>query len=609
MEENTTKAALDPLSPIVRVFFLYLSTLFCGCPFFRERYTECVIASNSEESKSLSTKYIFVAGGVMSGIGKGVTVASTARILKNYGFKVTAVKIDPYLNVDAGTMNPTEHGEVFVLDNGRETDQDMGNYERFLNESLPSDNYMTAGLVYQSVIERERGLAYGGKCVQIIPHVTDEIERRIVAAAEKAQADFCLIEIGGTVGEYENQLFLETGRIMRLKYPGQVQFMLVSYFPVPNTIGEMKTKPTQHAVRMLNYAGIQADFIIARSTVPLDGVRKQKVAIFCNMDPRDVISAPDIKSIYEVPVNFEKDRLGDRILEKFNMEARQRDSSEWDSFVQKASLASAPVKIGIVGKYFGTGDFVLSDSYLSVIEAVKHAAWANGRKPEITWLNAEAYEHDPAVLEELRAYDGIIVPGGFGARGIEGKINAIRFVREHNIPFLGLCYGLQLAAIEFARNVCGLAEAHTTEINAETAHPVIHTMADQVANLQEGHMGGTMRLGAYDCQLNPRSKSYKLYGAELVSERHRHRYEVNNNYVQQLVDKGLLVAGINPQQNLVEIIELPSHSFFVGSQFHPELKSRPLAPHPLFNGFIQAATERKEIHRVQQETAAVHVVA
>ncbi len=541
----------------------------------------------SDQMKN-ETKFIFVAGGVMSGIGKGVTVASTARILKNYGFKVTAVKIDPYLNIDAGTMNPTEHGEVFVTDDGMETDQDIGNYERFLNESLPRENYMTAGLVYQSVINRERGLGYEGKCVQIIPHVTDEIRDRILAAAQRAEADFCLVEIGGTVGEYENQLFLETGRIMRLEMPGQVLFMLVSYFPVPSIIGEMKTKPTQHAMRLLNYAGIQADFIIARASVPLDEVRKHKVSIFCNMDARDVISTPDIKSIYEVPINFEKDNLGVRILEKVGMEPRVKDGREWAEFVRTAQLAEAPVKVGIVGKYFGSGDFMLSDSYLSVIEAVKHAAWINGRKPEITWLNAEKYESDLAVLEELREFDGVIVPGGFGSRGVEGKINVIRFLRENNIPFLGLCYGLQLAAIEFARNVCGLAGAHTTEIQLAAMHPVIHTMADQVTKIKTADMGGTMRLGAYDCKLNPASKSAKLYGTELISERHRHRYEVNNAYVEKLEASGLLVAGVNPQYNLVEIVELPNHKFFIATQFHPELKSRPLDPHPLFCGFIAA---------------------
>ncbi|MDP3731136.1 MAG: CTP synthase (glutamine hydrolyzing) [bacterium] len=535
------------------------------------------------------TKFIFVVGGVMSGIGKGVTVASTARILKDYGFKVTAVKIDPYLNVDAGTMNPVEHGEVFVTDDGLETDQDIGNYERFADEDIPKENYMTTGLVYQSVINRERNLDYGGKCVQIIPHVTDEVESRLMRAAKKSKADFVLVEIGGTVGEYENLLFLETGRIMKLKMPGHVLFMLVSYFPIPKMIGEMKTKPTQHAVRSLNSAGIQPDIIIARSEMPLDQARKAKVSIFCNMRPQDIISAPDISSIYEVPVNFEKDNLGKRILEKLNLKSWEKDSRLWGNFVKKIKSSREPVKIGIIGKYFDSGKFTLADSYISVIEAVKHASWSLNRQPEITWLNAESYEKDLTKLEELKNFDGIIVPGGFGKRGVEGKIAAIKYARENNLPFLGLCYGLQLAVVEFARHVCGLKEAHTTEVRPATPYPVICTMTDQIGKIKKKEMGGTMRLGAYDCQLAKESLCAKLYGAKTISERHRHRYEVNNDYVSALVEKGLLVAGKNTKQDLVEIIEIPSHKFFVASQFHPELKSRPLNPHPLFKGFIKAA--------------------
>lgn len=533
----------------------------------------------------------------MSGIGKGVTVASTARILKNYGFKVTAVKIDPYLNVDAGTMNPIEHGEVFVTDDGLECDQDIGNYERFVDANIDRENYMTTGLVYQAVINRERNLGYGGKCVQIIPHVTDEVKHRLLRVAKKSQVDFVLVEIGGTVGEYENLLFLETGRIMKLEMPGRVLFMLVSYFPIPKMIGEMKTKPTQHAVRALNSAGIQPDFIIARSAVPLDDVRKQKVSIFCNMQAQDIISAPDISSIYEVPVNFERDNLGKRILEKVHLPPREKNFRQWHNLVKKIRESKEPVTIGIVGKYFGTGDFTLTDSYISVIEAIKHAAWSLNRKPEVTWLDAESYEKQPVKLNELKAFDGVIVPGGFGKRGIEGKIMAINFVRENNIPFLGLCYGLQLAVVEFARHVCGLKEAHTTEIDPATKYPVIHTMAEQVRKIAEKNMGGSMRLGAYPCQLAKNSLSAKLYGTLLISERHRHRYEVNNKYRKILEQKGLLIAGHNPQHNLVEVIELPvqpvqgrpNHKFFVGSQFHPELKSRPLHPHPLFVGLIKAA--------------------
>ncbi len=558
----------------------------------------------------------------MSGIGKGITVASTGRILENYGFNVTAVKIDPYLNVDAGTMNPTEHGEVFVTEDGMESDQDLGNYERFLNKDILRDNYMTSGSLYRAVIDRERNLKYGGKCVQIIPHITDEIEERLLKVAKKTKADFVLVEIGGTVGEYENLLFLETGRIMKLKMPGQILFMLVSYLPIPAMIGEMKTKPTQHAVRSMNYAGIQPDIIIARSSQPLDSVRKQKVSIFCNVAVRDVISAPDINStplevasprsdglaplararlltgsIYEVPVNFEKDNLGKRILEKLELKPRSKKSGRWNNLVKNIKTSSKPVKIGIVGKYFGTGDFVLADSYISVIEAVKHAAWSLKRHPEIIWLNAETYEKTPAALEELKKLDGIIVPGGFGSRGVEGKILAINYARNNNISFLGLCYGLQLAVVEFARNVCGLKDAHTTEVNKNTPHPVITTMPDQIAKIKEKNMGGSMRLGGYKCHLVKDTLSRKLYGKDLISERHRHRYEVNNDYVEKLKNKGLLVAGINPERKLVEIIELPpqsiqgkpKHKFFVATQFHPELKSRPLDPHPLFVGLIKSA--------------------
>ena len=535
----------------------------------------------------------------MSGIGKGITVASTGRILKDYGFKVTAVKIDPYLNVDAGTMNPTEHGEVFVIDDGMECDQDLGNYERFLEQDILKDNYMTSGSVYMSVIGRERNLGYGGKCVEVIPHITNEVQERLMLVASKTKTDFVLVEIGGTVGEYENLLFLETGRIMKLKMPGQILFMLVSYFPIPKMIGEMKTKPTQHAVRAMNSAGIQPDIIIARSSQPLDDIRKQKVSIFCNVAIPDVISAPDISSIYEVPVNFEKDNLGKRILAKFDLKPKAKDSRSWNKLVSNIRASTKPIKIGIVGKYFGTGDFTLSDSYLSVIEAIKHAAWSLNRKPEITWLNAETYEKTPAAIEELKQFDGVIIPGGFGKRGVEGKILAINYVRNNNIPFLGLCYGLQLAVVEFARNVCGLKDAHTTEVNKHTSNPVICTMPEQMANIKEKKMGGSMRLGAYGCKLNPNSKSYELYAKtynlkpnSLIHERHRHRYEVNNNYLPKLKEKGLSVAGINPERKLVEIIELPDHKYFVASQFHPELKSRPLNPHPLFVGLIKAASEK-----------------
>ena len=529
----------------------------------------------------------------MSGIGKGVTVAATARILKDYGFRVSAVKIDPYLNVDAGTMNPTEHGEVFVTKDGMECDQDIGNYERFLNQDIPRTNYMTQGQVYLSVIQRERALGYRGKCVEPYPHVLEEVMARLDHAAEQSNAEFLLVEIGGTVGEFQNALFLEAARLMKLRSPKDVLFMLVSYFPIPAMLGEMKTKPTQNAVRQMQAIGIQPDFIIARASVPLDKPRKEKVSVFCNVTPRDIISAPDIESIYDVPVNFEKDHLGRRILEKVGLKPRHHLSPAWRGMIRRMRSSHIPVRIGIVGKYFGTGDFMLSDSYLSVIESIRHAAWAIGRKPEIDWLNAEQYEKDAKSVRELDRYHAIIVPGGFGARGVEGKIIAIRYCREHNIPFLGLCYGMQLATVEFARNVCGMRGAHTTEVNPATKYPVISTMAEQVANISDGNMGGTMRLGSYECALDAESVSAKAYGTGVISERHRHRYEFNNAYRDRLTEYGLHIAGTNPQRDLVEIIELPKHPFFVGTQFHPELQGRPLSPHPLFVGLLTAASKRK----------------
>jgi len=537
-------------------------------------------------------KYIFICGGVMSGIGKGIATASIGRILKSRGFRVTAVKIDPYLNVDAGTMNPIEHGEVFVTADGMETDQDVGNYERFLDEDIPRENYMTSGGVYQTVIERERRHEYGGKCVQPVPHIPYEVIERLDKAARKARADFTLVEVGGTVGEYENILFLEAARMLRLARPKEVLFVLISYLPIPEMIGEMKTKPTQHAVRAMNATGIQPDFIIGRSRVPLDEPRKKKLAILCNVHEKDIISAPDTRMIYEVPVNFEKENLGDRLIEKFGLRPKKRDMAEWRNMVARVRRIKKTVRIGIVGKYFHTGDFVLADSYISVIEAIKHAAWFYGARPEIEWLDAEKYEKNPRTLKELKKYNGIIVPGGFGSRGVEGKINAIEFCRKNNVPYLGLCYGLQLAVVEFARHVAGIKDAHTTEINPKTKNPVIDVLPEQLINIKERRMGGSMRLGEYRCFIKPGTKAAKAYGKKEIMERHRHRYEVNNNYREILEKKGLVFSGINPERNLVEIIELPRHPFFMGSQFHPELISRPNRPHPLFKAFIKAGMKK-----------------
>jgi len=540
-------------------------------------------------------KYIFVVGGVMSGVGKGITTSAIGAILKARGFSVTALKIDPYINVDAGTMNPTEHGEVFVLNSGLECDQDMGNYERFMGITLPSENYMTTGSIYESVIHKERNLEYGGRCVEVVPHIPMEVISRIKKASALAKSDITLVEIGGTVGEYQNILFLETARMMKIKHPDDILVVMVSYLPIPSKIGEMKTKPTQYAVRSLNSAGIQPDFIIARSETFLDQKRKEKLAMFCNIPQRYVISAPDVESIYEVPINFERDDLSRLILKRLGMKYKKTDLKKWYSLNESIKNPEGKVKIGIVGKYFGTGDFVLSDAYISVIEAVKHAAYKNKVKAEIDWLNSEIYEKEPEKLEGLKAYDGVIIPGGFGSRGIEGKIKTIEFLRTNKIPFLGLCYGMQLAVIEFSRNVLGFRDANTTEIDRTTKNPVIDIMPEQKKNLEDSNYGATMRLGGYPALIKKGTIAYKAYGKRKISERHRHRWEVNPEYIQQLEKGGLVFSGKSPNKKLMEITEIPQmeHPFFVGTQFHPELQSSPLNAHPLFVEFIKAAIKHK----------------
>lgn len=544
------------------------------------------------------SRYIFVIGGVLSGVGKGTAMASIGRILKSYGYKVTAIKIDPYLNVDAGTMNPIEHGEVFVTEDGDETDQDIGTYERFLDENIYSDNYMTTGRVYETVIQKERRLEYGGKCVEAIPHIPEEVIQRIKKVSRKTKADFVLVEIGGTVGEYQNALYLEAARMMHLENPKNVLFILVSYLPIPEKLGEMKTKPTQQASRLLNEAGIRPDLILCRAQFPLDKPRKRKISIFCNVSEEDVISAPDIESIYEIPLNFEKEGLGKKILKKFNLKPKKKNLKDWKKLVKIIKTVKKEVKIGIVGKYFASGEFTLSDSYLSVIEAVKHASWFFKRKPKIFWLESERYEKNPKLLKELKKFNGVIVPGGFGSRGVEGKIKAINYLRKNKIPFLGLCFGLQLATVEFARNVAGLKGAHSTEINPKTKYPVIDLMPEQLKIIQKAHYGGSMRLGAYPCYLKEKTLAYRAYfnskkvKKPIVFERHRHRYEVNNKFKEILEKSGLIFSGINPDSNLVEIIEIKNHPFFLATQFHPEFKSRPLNPHPLFKEFIRAAIKK-----------------
>ena len=544
--------------------------------------------------KKAPMKYIFVVGGVMSGVGKGVATSSIGLILQSKGYAVTALKIDPYINVDAGTMNPTEHGEVFVLKDGYETYQDMGNYERFMGLELTRDHYMTTGLVYKTVIEKERNLEYQGRCVEVVPHIPQEVIRRIKKAGKNAGADVVITEIGGTVGEYQNILFLEAARMLKLEHPADVFFVLVSYLPIPSKVGEMKTKPTQYAVRTLNSAGIQPDFIVARSDRPLDEKRKEKLAVNCSIRQEDVISAPDVDSIYDVPLNFERDHLGARFLRKLGLRAKKHDLSGWETRVMRNRKSTETVRIGIVGKYFKTGDYVLSDAYISVIEALKHAACEVGRKIELDWLDSADFENDPKSLATLKQYQGILVPGGFGERGIEGIIAAIRYCREEKIPYFGLCYGMQLMVIEYARHIMGLKGAHTTEVDPSAKHPVIDIMPEQKANLRNKNFGATMRLGHYEAMIRPGTIAREAYKTDSVLERHRHRYEVNPVYVADIEKAGLVFSATSPNGVLMEIAELPKkqHPFFVAAQFHPEFQSSLMRPHPLFVAFLKAATKQ-----------------
>ena len=533
--------------------------------------------------------YIVVTGGVISGLGKGITTASIGKILQFYNYNVTAMKIDPYINYDAGTLRPTEHGEVWVTEDGGEIDQDLGHYERFLDKNIPKYHNITTGQVYYAVIEKERRGEYLGKTVQPIPHVTDEIKSRIRRAA-KENVDFVLVEIGGTVGDYENVLFLEAVRQMRLEGE-KVLFVHVTYVPSISTLGEQKTKPTQHSVKLLREIGIQPDFIIARSEQPIDDVRKEKIALFCNIHEEDVIADPDIDNIYAVPLLFEEQNLSKKILEKLGLKGRRKGKKyrEWKDFIEKIRSLKEEVKIGIVGKYFDIGSFKLFDSYISVIEAVKHASWKNGFKPKIEWIDSKDFEKDRKKLKILDGLDGVIVPGGFGLSGIEGKILTIEYCRKKNIPYLGLCLGMQLAVVEFARNVCKLKDANSTEIDKDTPHPVITFLPEQKKILKESRYGATMRLGSYPAHLKKGTLVYKLYGKEIVYERHRHRYEVNPDYVEILEKHGLVFSGRSPDGKLMEFLEFPKNRFFVATQAHPEFKSRPMRPSPLFDGLIKAA--------------------
>ena len=537
------------------------------------------------------TKYIVVIGGVISGVGKGVATASIGKILQERGFSVTAIKIDPYINYDAGTMRPTEHGEVWVTDDGGEIDQDLGNYERFLGKPLSKFNNITTGQIYGSLIEKERRGDFLGRTVQYIPHVPEEIKLRIKKISEGH--DVVLIEIGGTVGDYENIPYLFAVRSLENEIGSEnVCYVLVSYMPIPSHIAEMKTKPTQLAVKLLRENGIQPDFILCRGKRVLDEERKRKIEKYANIKPDHVISMPDVtgketaNTIYVIPRDLEKEKLAEKIMANLRLESKKIPNwGEWDNLVGKITNPGKTVKIAMIVKYVSTGDFQLTDSYLSVNEALRHAGAKNDCKIEISWINSKEFEDNSSSVDRLREFDGILVPGGFGASGVEGKINAVRFARENDIPFLGLCLGLQLGVIEFARNVCDLKKAHSTENDEYTEHPVIDILPDQV---DIENKGGTMRLGSYKALLREGSKVSGLYNSLEVYERHRHRYEVNPKFHHTLIDNGLVLSGMSPDGKLVEFVEIPNHKFFVATQAHPEFKSSLLKPAPLFDGFVRA---------------------
>ncbi len=540
--------------------------------------------SQRGERSNNGLRFVFVVGGVLSGLGKGVVTASIAGLIQAYGYEVTAIKIDPYVNIDAGTMRPTEHGEVFVTEDGGEIDQDLGTYERFLDVNLPKKNNITTGQVYLAVIQRERALEYGGKDVQIIPDVMNEVKRRILEASQGY--DVAVVEVGGTTGDIENLVFLHAIRSLSLEYPSVT--VMVTYAPFLKNVGELKTKPTQHAVAKLRETGIFPDFVVVRSELGLDEPRIEKIARSCFIPRENIIDDPDLDSIYRLPLLFERQNFVSKILQKLELEKKKDDMGPWRDFVEKIDRAKKPVRIAIVGKYVAYGNAEHKDVYISVIEAVKHAAYNLELKPEIKQVSSLDIEKKGAE-SLLKDFDGVIVPGGFGESGVEGKIGAIRYCRENNIPFLGLCFGMQLAVVEFARNVCGLEGAHTTEVDPNTPHPVVDIIPEQKELIAKRMYGATMRLGAWPAVLKKDTLVHKLYGRKEVSERHRHRYEVNPKYVGLLEKHGLVFSGTSPDGVLMEFLELPDHKFFVATQAHPEFKSRPLRPHPLFFGFVKAS--------------------
>ncbi|RBP37049.1 CTP synthase [Garciella nitratireducens] len=535
----------------------------------------------------VNTKYIFVTGGVVSSLGKGITAASLGRLLKARGLKVSIQKFDPYLNYDPGTMSPYQHGEVFVTEDGAETDLDLGHYERFIDENLTKYSNVTTGKIYWSVISKERKGEYLGGTVQVIPHITNEIKERVLRVAKDQNPDVVITEIGGTVGDIESQPFLEA--IRQLKYDvgrDHVLYMHVTLLPYLGKAGEVKTKPTQHSVKELRSIGIQPDILVCRSEKEVSKEIKEKIALFCNVEPEAVIQNLDAEYLYQVPLLLEKEGLAKLVCQKLGLECQQADLTEWVEMVERAKKhLEKKVTIALVGKYVE-----LRDAYLSVAEALNHGGVSNNVDVEIRWIHSEELDYQN-IEKQLKDIDGILIPGGFGNRGIEGKIAAVKYAREHKIPFFGICLGLQVAVIEFARNVAHLEKAHSSELYSETPYPVIDLMPEQ-RDVDE--KGGTMRLGAYPCKLIQGSKAYQAYGQEVIYERHRHRYEFNNQYRELLQEKGLIISGVSPDDRLVEIIELPDHPWFIGCQFHPEFKSRPNRPHPLFKNFIKAALEFKE---------------
>ena len=555
-------------------------------------------------STPLRVKYIFVSGGLISGIGKGTTAASIALLLQSAGYKVTPIKFENYLNLDAGTINPIEHGDPFLCEDGTEADMDIGSYEKYLHQDMGKGNFVTMGTIYQTVIDRERRFEYNGEDVEAIPHITDEIQRRIKKAAKDTNADIVIIELGGTAGEYQNIFYYEASRIMTWKNPGDVIHIHVSYVPTPTHLGEPKTKPTQLSVRTINSMGIQPDFIVARSEKFLDQRRRDRLALFCNMEEGSIISNPDMKSSYEIPIVLHKQEFETKILKKLGLPVKKADISEWEKLVKRIEAPkSKTVEIAIVGKYFGTGEYQLRDAYAALFDAIDHAGWADNVEVKTRWVSAEKVEKDGA--EKVIGHpDGIIVPIGWGERGAEGMIAAATYAREQKIPYLGLCYGMQLAVVAFARSVLGWKDANTSENNSKAKHDVIHLIPSQKELMERRAYGGTMRLGTWDAIVKKGTQAfefYKKYGGPidektgLTSERHRHRWEFNDVFAKDLEKAGLVIAARSKVENLVEIIELPKdvHPFYMGTQGHPEYKSRPLAPHPLFVAFINACKAKK----------------